>query len=60
MIFFNTFVCIVLSLEWYCLHVLKFIEFKTPHENGFLVFDVPDTKYLIFNTTDGNALLLLL
>ena len=29
----------------------------TPHEKGFLVFGVPNAKYLAFGTPDGNALM---
>ena len=38
------------KMERYCSCVLKFIGFRTSHEKGFLVFDVPNvvvgTSYL--------------
>ena len=43
-------------MEWYCTCVSKFIAFRTSHEKGFLVFDVPNVKYLAFGILDGNAL----
>ena len=36
--------------------MLKFIGFRTPHEKGFLVFGMPNAKYLAFGIPDGNAL----
>ena len=53
---FSTSVHIVLKMERYCSRVLKFIEFRTPHENDFLVFGVSNTKYLTFSTPNKNAL----
>ena len=36
--------------------MVKIITFGTFHEKGFLVFSVPNAKYLAFDTPDGNAL----
>ena len=47
-------------MEWYCTCVSKFIAFRTSHEKGFLVFDVPNVKYLAFGILDGNALTVLI
>ena len=33
------------------------LTFKTPDMSGFLVFGVPNTKDLAFDTPDGNALI---
>jgi len=35
--------------------VSKFIGFRTPYEKGFLVFSVPNAKYLAFGTPDENV-----
>ena len=43
--------------ERYCSHVSKFIGYRTPHEKGFLMFGVPNAKYLAFGTPDENALM---
>ena len=32
------------------------IAFRTSHERIFVVFGVPNAKYLAFGTPDGNAL----
>ena len=32
------------------------LAFKTPDVSGFLVFGVPNVKYLAFDTPDENAL----
>ena len=37
----------------------NFETFSTPHEGLFLVFGVPNAKYLAFGTPDKNALILL-
>jgi len=34
----------------------KFLEFEIPDVGAFLVFSVPNAKYLTFGTFDGNAL----
>ena len=34
----------------------NFETFSTPHEGLFLVFGVPNAKYLAFDTPDENAL----
>ena len=34
----------------------NFDTFNTPHDALFLVFDVPNAKYLAFGTPDENAL----
>ena len=44
-------------LRWYCSGVPNFLAFGTPHEGLFLVFDVPNAKYLEFGTPDENALI---
>ena len=36
------------KMKRYCSRVSKFIWYRTPHENGFLVFGVPNVKYLAF------------
>ena len=36
----------------------QLLAFRTPHERGFLVFGVPDAKYLAFGTPDSDAILL--
>ena len=36
----------------------ELLAFRTPHERGFLVFGVPNAKYLAFGTPNGVALLL--
>ena len=46
----------VLFLERNCSYVPNVLAFGTPHERGFLVFDVPNAKYLAFDTLDENAL----
>ena len=33
------------------------LAFDTPHERGFLVFGVPNAKYLAFGTPDESALI---
>ena len=33
----------------------KFLRFEIPDEDWFLVFGVPNVKYLAFGTPDGNA-----
>ena len=47
----------VLSLERYCLYMPNVLAFDTPHERGFLVFGVPNAKYLAFSISYGNALI---
>ena len=54
--FYSTFVYTVPKIERYCSRVSKFIGCRTPHEKGFLVFGVPNAKYLAFGTPDENAL----
>ena len=55
--FFSIFIHTVPKMEQYCsCVVIKIITFGTPHERGFLVFGVPNGKYLAFGTPDGNAL----
>ena len=48
----------VLFLERNCSHVPNVLAFGTPHEGGFLVFGVPNAKYLAFGTPDESALTL--
>jgi len=33
----------------------KIFASRTPHVRGFLVFSVPNAKYLAFGTLDGDA-----
>ena len=54
--FYNTSVRTVPKMERYCSRMSKFIEYRTPHEKDFLVFGVPNAKYLAFGTPDENAL----
>ena len=42
--------------RWNCSCVSNFIPFRTSHERNFLVFGVPNAKYLAFDTPDGSAL----
>ena len=34
----------------------KFLRFEIPNEDWFLVFGVPNAKYLVFGVLDGSAL----
>ena len=43
-------------LRRYCSGVPKFLAFDTPYKGLFLVFGVPNAKYLTFGTPDENAL----
>ena len=43
-------------MERYCSYVSQFIGYRTPHEKGFLVFGVPNAKYLAFGIPNENAL----
>ena len=43
-------------LRRYCSGVPNFLAFGTPHESLFLLFDVPNAKYLAFGTPDDSAL----
>ena len=47
---------IVPNLKWYCTPLLKVLEFETFDEEAFLVFGVPNAKYLAFGTPDVSAL----
>ena len=44
------------SLKCHCSYVPNVLAFDAPHEGGFLVFGVPNAKYLAFGTPDGDAL----
>ena len=44
------------NLRLHCLSMPNILAFKTPDESGFLVFGVPNVKYLAFDTPNGNAL----
>ena len=46
----------VLFLERNCSYVPNVLAFDTPYEGGFLVFGVPNAKYLTFDTPNENAL----
>ena len=52
----SIFIRIVPKMEQYCSCVVKIITFGTSHERGFLMFGVPNAKYLTFDTPNGNAL----
>ena len=43
-------------MERYYSCVPNIIAFRTSHKRGFLVFGVPNIKYLTYDTPDGNAL----
>ena len=47
-------------LKAYCSYVPIFLRFKTSYERCFLVFGVPNAKYLAFDTPDEITLTLLL
>ena len=47
---------IIPNLKLYGSFMLKFLKFKTYNEGAFLVFGVPNAKYLTFNTLDANAI----
>ena len=51
----STFVRTVSKMEPHYSHVSKFIGFITHHEKSFVVFGVPNTKYLAFGTLDENG-----
>ena len=36
--------------------MLKFLKFKTSNEGVFLIFDVPNAKYLTFDTPNDDVL----
>ena len=44
------------NLRLHCSSMPNILAFKTPNESGFLVFGVPNVKYLAFDTPNGNAL----
>ena len=44
-------------LRWYCSLMPNILTFRTPDVSGFLVFGMPNAKYLAFNTPDRNALI---
>ena len=52
----SIFIRTVPKMERYCSCVVKIITFGTSHERGFLVFCVPNAKYLAFGTPNGNTL----
>ena len=54
----NYSICVltVSYLRWYCSDVPNFLTFGTPHEGLFLLFGVPNAKYLAFGTPDDSAL----
>ena len=43
-------------MKFYCNKCQNFLAFNTPHDSLFLVFGVPNAKYLAFGTPDGHAL----
>ena len=50
------FVRTVLKMRAYCSMSQNFSTFSTPHDALFLVFSVSNAKYLVFGTSDENAL----
>ena len=52
----SIFIHTVPKMERYCSCVVKIITFGTSHKRDFLVFGVPNAKYLAFGTHDGSAL----
>ena len=44
------------KMRLYCSMSQIFLAFNTPHDGLFLVFGVPNAKYLAFGILDGNAL----
>ena len=51
-------VCTVSYLRQYYSGVPNFLAFGTPHEGLFLMFGVPNAKYLAFGTPDESALII--
>ena len=50
------------KMERYYSYVLNIMAYRTSHDShvrDFLVFGVPNTKYLAFGTPDENALMFL-
>ena len=43
-------------MKQYCSYVVNFLRFRIPDEGWFLVFGVPNAKYLAFGTPDGSVL----
>ena len=43
----------------HCSSMSNILTFRKSHERCFLVFGVPNAKYLAFGTPDGNALIIL-
>ena len=52
--FYSTSIRTIPKMERYYLRMSKFIGYRTSHEKGFLVFGVPNAKYLAFGTPDEN------
>ena len=44
-----------MNLRLHCSSMPNILAFKTPDESGFLVFGVPNAKYLAFDTPDASA-----
>ena len=57
---YSIFVCMLSYLKAYCSMSQSFETFSIPYEGLFLVFGVPNAKYLAFDTLDEDALSLLL
>ena len=53
---YNISIRIVPSLKRHCSYVSNVLAFDTLHKGGFLVFGVPNAKYLAFGTSNGDAL----
>ena len=45
-----------MNLRLHCSSMPNILAFKTPDESSFLVFGVPNAKYLAFDTPDASAL----
>ena len=43
------------KMRLYCSMSQIFLTFNTPHDGLFLVFGVPNAKYLAFGILDGNV-----
>ena len=54
---FSIYLRIVSYLRQYCSHVSNFLRFGRADEGWFLVFGVPNAKYLAFDTPDESALI---
>ena len=53
---FTIYVHMLSFLRLYCWLMPNILTFRTPIMSGFLVYGVPNAKYLAFDTPNGNAL----